>query len=98
MTEMIIDPSMVHYRHIIVEGVVTVVCVQDFDYPDYRFDSEELFATEQEAQEAADEANVPYDEFEWTPYCWDDCEMCGCHGLCDGEPWDEDIDYEEEDE
>lgn len=38
------------------------------------------------------------DEYEWTPYCWDDCEMCGCHGLCDGEPWDEDIDYEEEDE
>lgn len=38
------------------------------------------------------------DEFDWTPACWDDCEMCGCHGLCDGEPWDEDIDYEEEDE
>lgn len=33
--------------------------------------------------------------YEWTPYCWDDCETCGCHGLCDGEPWEDEYDDED---
>lgn len=90
MTEVIIDPSMVHYRLISYQGEVTPVCVQDFDYPDYEFWCEELYATEGEAQEAADAENMPYDDYEWEPSCWDDCEMCGCHGLCDSDDEEED--------
>lgn len=38
--------------------------------------------------------------YQWEPACWDDCETCGCHGLCDrSDPWDEWYpDDEEEDD
>jgi hypothetical protein len=46
-----IDRHDVHYR---IAGKnaaeATVVCVQDFDYYDYTFLNEELFATEEEAE------------------------------------------------
>lgn len=93
MTEMIIDPSMVHYRLIEWEGDVTVVCVQDFDYPDYTFWCETLFATEREAQESADFENYPYPDYDPPCGCW--CETCGCHGVCDESV--ENYDREEDD-
>jgi hypothetical protein len=56
-----IDPSEVHYRLVVSRSNrsnINVACVQNFDYDDYEgFVTEELFATEEEAQAMADRAN-----------------------------------------
>jgi hypothetical protein len=57
-----IDPADVHYRLVTARdnaSNVSVVCVQDFDYYDYgdRFITEQLFATEEDAQWVADRIN-----------------------------------------
>lgn len=43
-----------------------------------------------------DSDDLGEDYIEWTPYCWDDCEMCGCHGYCqdedeNGDHWEESV-------
>lgn len=90
---MLIDISKPHYRLISRGGVIEVVCVQHFDYPDYDFWSEEVFATEEDAQYVADDENLPYDEYHpnWVAPCDCWCVMCGCHGVCVE-------DYEEEED
>ena len=92
---MVIDISKPHYRLISRDGDIEAVCVQHFDYPDYDFWSEETFATEDDAQEVADDENIPYDEYhpDWIAPCECWCEMCGCHGDCMGDNW-----YDEEED
>lgn len=95
---MVIDISKPHYRLISRDGDIEVVCVQHCDYPDYDFWSEETFATEDDAQEVADDENLPYDEYHpnWVAPCECWCECCGCNLICEESQYM--FDDEEEDE